>query len=175
MDAIQALNELISSEGGAVDMPGLTVEEVAPNFVEVKYGAQLKESPEMREQWEDYYTKGEGREGLELEIADIKANVGAANMQLEAVKEAAASAVASSGIPSVITVGSASSTANPVYEIIEARTKKKQLEATLKTSSVFLINALKAMASIAYPVPTAVATLISTLATCKDAVNKIPS
>ena len=99
---------------------------------------------------------------------------GAAKDQLKFVTEAAASSIASNAIPAVITVGSASSTANPAYALIENKTKKNQLLAMLKQIGAFLVSLLKSAIEIAFAVPAAVISLIKTLTTAKKAVNSIP-
>ena len=77
-------------------------------------------------------------------------------------------------IPSVITVGTATSTPNPAYTLIENKTKKNQLLAMLKNISSCLVNLLKAAVTIAFPIPAVVLTLIQTLTTVKKTVNAIP-
>ena len=177
--ALDAMNKLINSDG-AVELPGLDLDTVAETFVQTKYSKDLdavedaEERKKLKEKWVDYYKNGEGRVGLEVEINTIKANFGAATEQLKFVGEAAASSIASNVIPSVITVGTATSAPNPAYVLIENKTKKNQLLAMLKNISACLVNLLKSAISIAFPIPAVVTTLISTLATVKSTVNAIP-
>lgn len=177
--ALDAMNELINSDG-AVELPGLDLDTVAETFVQSKYGKELdaiedaEERKKLKEQWVDYYKNGEGKAGLQMEINTIKSNFGAATDQLKFVAEAAASSIASNMIPSVITVGTATSTPNPAYTLIENKTKKNQLLAMLKNISSCLVNLLKAAVTIAFPIPAAVLTLIQTLTTVKKTVNAIP-
>lgn len=177
--ALDAMNKLINSDG-AVELPGLDLDTVAETFVQSKYSKDLdavedaEERKKLKEKWVDYYKNGEGRVGLEVEINTIKANFGAATEQLKFVGEAAASSIASNVIPSVITVGTATSAPNPAYVLIENKTKKNQLLAMLKNISACLVNLLKSAISIAFPIPAVVTTLISTLATVKSTVNAIP-
>lgn len=178
--ALDAMNGLINSDG-AVELPGLDLDTIARNFVEVKYGHQLesiedaKVKEQLKEQWLKYYTEGEGKATLQVEINTIKANFSSAKDQLTFVAEAAASSVASNMIPSVITVGTATSTPNPAYTIIENKTKKNQLLAMLKNISACLVNLLKSAVSIAFQIPEIVLTLITTLTTVKKTVNAIPA
>lgn len=178
--ALDAMDELINSDG-AVELPGLDLDTIARNFVETKYGKQLesiedaKVKEQLKNQWLEYYTKGEGKAMLQVEINTIKANFSAAKDQLTFVAEAAASSVASNMIPSVITVGTATSTPNPAYTIIENKTKKNQLLAMLKNISACLVNLLKSAMSIAFVIPEIVLTLITTLTTVKKTVNAIPA
>lgn len=178
-ETMDALNELINSDG-AIELPGLSLEPVAEAFVDQKYAKELAaiEDEDMRnnlrQKWVDYYINGDGKIMLELEISSIKANFGAATDQLKMVAEAAASSIASNAIPSVITTGAAASVPNPAYALIENKTKKNQLLAMLKNISVCLVNLLKSAVTIAFPIPGAVLTLITTLTTVKKTVNAIP-
>ena len=175
-EALNLIDELIKSDGD-VNLPGLDLDSVVDNFVDVKYGKELSEikdeeqRKELRKKWVDYYTKGEGKETMMLEIDSIKSNFSAAKDQLQFVADAAVSSTASNAVPAVITVGSASSTPNQAYTLIENKTKKNQLLAMLKA---FLVNLLKSAVAIAFAVPAAVISLIKTLTTTKKAVNSIP-
>lgn len=179
-ETIKAMDELINSDE-TIELPGLSLDEVVENFVETKYGEELKavstkkEREKLREKWINYYKEGEGKQAIQMEINNIKAQYGAAKDQLTYVADAAASAVASNAIPSVITVGSASSSPNPAYTIIENKTKKNQLLAMLKQIGASLVSLLKSAVSIAFAVPEAVITLIKTLTTVKKTVNSIPA
>lgn len=178
-ETIDAMNELIDSDG-AVSIPGLSLKPIAENFVDTKYAADLAkiedkdEREKMRQQWISYYTEGDGKSVLELEIANIKANVGAAQDQLKMVAIATASTTASNAVPAVITTGAAASVPNPAYALIENKTKKNQLLAMLKSIGAFLINAIKSMVAIMFQIPDMILALIKTLTTAKQTVNAIP-
>lgn len=178
-EALNLIDELIKSDGD-VSLPGLDLDSVVDNFVDVKYGKELSEIKDeeqrkkLRKKWVDYYTKGEGKETMMLEIDSIKSNFSAAKDQLQFVADATVSSTASNAVPAVITVGSASSTPNPAYALIENKTKKNQLLAMLKSVGAFLINLLKSAVAICFAVPAAVISLIKLLTTTKKAVNSIP-
>lgn len=178
-EALKAMDELINA-GGEVSLPGLEPVAVAENFVNVKYGSKLEEienkdeRERLREKWLSYYKEGEGRQTMLMGISEIRSLYGAAQSQLNLVAEAAASAVASNSVPSVITVGSASSAPNPAYVYIENRTKKNQLLAMLEQVGVFLVNLLKTAAEIAFAIPQAVLDLIKAVTETKKVVNAIP-
>lgn len=179
-EAIDAINDLINSDG-AIEIPGLSLEPIAENYVDTKYGAELAqiedetERENMRQKWIKYYTEGEGKEALELEMINIKANVGAAQDQLKMVGEATTSAVASNTVPQVITTGEATSVPNPAHAMIENKTKKNQLLAMLKQVGTFLVNAIKSMIAICFAIPAMVIALIKSLTTAKKAVKSIPT
>lgn len=178
-ETIELMNELINSDE-TISLPGLELDEVVENFVDEKYGSELssitdkEEREKMRDKWVKYYKEGEGKQTMQMEINNIKAMYGAAKDQLDFVTEAAASSIASNAIPAVITVGSASSTANPAYALIENKTKKNQLLAMLKQIGAFLVSLLKSAIEIAFAIPAAVISLIKTLTTVKKTVNSIP-
>lgn len=178
-EILDAMDELINSDGG-VELPGLDVETIAKNFVEVNYGEQLSKLPnkeeaeQLKDRWVSYYKDGAARSAIQMEINTIKSSFVAARDQLKYISEAAASAVASNAVPAVITVGSASSTANPAYALIENKTKMNQLLSMTKNVEANLVTLLKSSAQIAFPIPTEVTTLISTLADVKKTVNAIP-
>lgn len=178
-ETLKVINELINA-GGEVSLPGLELDSVAENFVNEKYGVKLeeienkKEREKLRKKWLTYYKEGEGKQTMLIGISEIKSLYGAAENQLSLVAEAAKSAVASNSIPSVITVGSASSTPNLAYVYTENKTKKNQLLAMLKQVGVFLVNLLKAAAEIAFAIPQAVLDLIKTAAEVEKSVNAIP-
>lgn len=175
----EAIDELINSDG-SISLPGLELDPVVEHFVDEKYGFQLsemkneEERKKMRDKWVKYYKEGEGKQTIKMEINNIKAMYGAAKDQLQFVMEAATSSVASNAIPAVITVGTATSTANPAYALIENKTKKNQLLSMLKQIGAFLVSLLKSAVEIAFEVPAAVINLIKTLTTAKKAVNSIP-
>lgn len=178
-EILDAMDDLINSDGG-VELPGLDLDTIAENFVEVKYGDTLSKLPNkeeaesLKEKWTSYYKDGEGRLALQMEINTIKSSFVAARDQLTYIGEAAASAVASNAVPAVITVGSATSTANPAYALIENKTKMNQLLSMTKNVEANLVTLLKSSAQIAFPIPSAVTSLIETLSTVKQTVNAIP-
>ena len=178
-EILDAMEELINSDGG-IELPGLDVETIAKNFVEVNYGEQLSKLPnkeeaeQLKDRWVSYYKDGAAKAAIQMEINTIKSSFVAARDQLKYATEAAASAVASNAVPAVITVGSASSTANPAYALIENKTKMNQLLSTLKNVEANLVTLLKSSAQIAFPIPTEVTTLITTLTDVKKTVNAIP-
>jgi hypothetical protein len=178
-EILDAMDDLINSDGG-VELPGLDLDTIAENFVEVKYGDTLSKLPNkeeaesLKEKWTSYYKDGEGRLALQMEINTIKSSFVAARDQLTYIGEAAASAVASNAVPAVITVGSATSTANPAYALIENKTKMNQLLSMTKNVEANLVTLLKSSAQIAFPIPSSVTSLIETLSTVKQTVNAIP-
>ena len=175
----EAIDELINSDG-EVEIEGLDFDSVVTNFVDTKYKDQINsiedetQRKELRDKWLNYYKTGDGKEAIQSEINSIKSNFSAAKDGLTYCEEAAASSIADNAIPSVITVGTATSTPNPAYTLIENKTKKNNLLSMLKQIGNALAQLLISALKIAFSVPIAIATLITTLASIKKTVNAIP-
>ena len=136
-EMMTAINELVNSDG-AVDIPGLSLEPIVDNFIDVKYGRQLsdiedrEERDTLRAQWKNYYMNGDGRTIIEMEINSIKANFSAAKDGLITAQEAVLMTTATNAIPSVLTTGAAASVPNPAYTLLENKQKKNTLLTILK-------------------------------------------
>jgi len=173
-----SLDDLINSDG-SVSIPGLEFDPIVDNMVENNYKDQLEDSltdeerNNKKEQLVKYYKDKSGEE-IEQNINIIKSNFISAKDGLSFVSESAAATIASNAIPSVITVGAATSTANPVYSLIENKQKKNTLLAMLKNIGNFLVNLLSAAIKILFQVPDSVMSLVKTLTTTKQIVNAIP-
>lgn len=176
----EVLNELIEAQGGA-DIPGLTVENVVPVMVQAQYGDTLQEiedeeaREEKRKSLESYYIEGKGKSMVQTEIANIKANFASAKSCVESVAKAAVSSTASNAIPSVITVGTASSAPNPAYALIENSTKKAQLQATLNSAAKAFTDLIQSAITIAFPLPGVILSLIKLFIDTKKIVDSIPT
>lgn len=174
----KALNDLVNSDG-EVSLPGLEFEPVVENIVEKKYADQLQEADKVGErdnvkaQLKKYY-ETTMKEEVDNSIQQIKSSFGSVKTMVAQLQEAITSAVASNAIPAVITVGSATSTPNPAYTLIENKTKKNTLLTAVKTCETLLISLLTAAICIMFEVPSSVITLIGTLSAVKTAVNAIP-
>lgn len=176
-DTIELMDKLI---GNDVSLPGLDFDTVVDNFVDVKYKSTLdqvsskEERDALREKWTKYYKEGEGKLTIQMEINTIKANYSSAQSNLKSATEAIVSTTASNAVPPVITVGSATSTPNPGYYLIENKTKVNQISSILKSAETNVVNMLKSSAQIAFPIPTQVTQLVDSLAEAKEKLNSIP-
>jgi hypothetical protein len=174
----EAIDELINSDG-EVSIPGLDFETVIDNLIEQKYKEQLNlmkdktERENMKKNLIKYYSN-EARDEIENSILDIKSNFAAAKNGLKYVSEAVIASTASNQIPSVITVGTATSTANPIYVLIENKQKKNTLLSILKNIENSLVNILKSAVKILFQVPDTIMSIIQTLIDLKQVVNSIP-
>lgn len=173
-----ALEKLINDEGGE-SLPGLEFEPVVNNFIDVKFKDQLEaaETEEDREELRNSllkYYMNEGKEEITQNINMIKQSYSAAKSGLESILTSALKTTASNAIPSVITVGTATSTPNPAYTVIENSQKKNSLLTTLKSISSFIVNMLISAIKIAFELPAAAMALITTLSSVKSTINAIP-
>ena len=178
-EMVAAMEDLINSDE-VVSIPGLDLKSVAENYVNVRYKPQLDEvkdeklKEELRQKWITYYFEGDGKIILQMEIASIKANFAVAKESLTNIVTSVGQQLSMAAVPSVITVGSAPSTPNPAYTLLDNMQKKEVLKATLKQVSNSLVELLKSAIKIAFPIPDAVGAIIETLKTTKTVVNSIP-
>lgn len=169
------MNRLIDSEG-SVSIPGLDFSSVVDNLVEKKYADSLSacetstERMEMKDRLSKYYTEGEGKLAVQIEIASIKSNFSAAKDQLSFVSEAVVANAASNLLPPMI--GTASP--NPAYIYAENKVKLNQMKAMLKNISACIVNLLKSAIKLMFQLPSSVMAVIDTFATVKSAVESIP-
>ena len=169
------INELVGD--GGID---ININEVIDNYVDTTYARQLagveneEEREKMRNQWKEYYTDGDGRQFIDSEITNIKVQYSAANENLKQVNEGTTNAVASNAVPAVITVGTATSTPNPVYALLENKSKINTLRSILHSIAVCIASLLQSIAKLCMPIPSGVLALIQVLATTKKAVDAIP-
>lgn len=172
---MELINQLTGDSG--IDIP---IEPLIDNYVDTKYATQLsqieneEERKSMREQWKTYYKDGDGRQFIDTEVANVKVQFSAATENLKQVSEGAVNAVASNAVPSVITVGTATSSPNPAYALLENKSKVNTLKSILKSIAVCLASLLQSVMKLCMPIPEAVLALIKTLATAKTAVDSIP-
>ena len=92
----------------------------------------------------------------------------------EQMLQSISSAISSTIIPSVLTVGSATSSANPAYTALENQQKKNNFKAILKNLSLMMADLLQMAINILFIIPDAVISLIETLTTTKQVIETIP-
>lgn len=171
-----ALDDLISSEGA--ELTGLDFETVVSNYVETYHVDELSKFTDSEERQaekerliEIYREKSSNF--FNEHIATIKMNYLAIQEGCTQIAENVTSAISSAVLPSVITVGTATSTANPAYTVLENAQKKNNLLAILKNLCLKMAELLRSAINIAFEVPDAVITLITTLTTTKTLINTI--
>lgn len=172
------INELIESDG-AVNIPGLSADEVVPTLVDKKHAKELqgiqnpKDREDKRNELIDYYKNDAGREMVDGEINTIKMNFSALKSQLESVKKSVQSTISQAAVPAVITVGSASSSPNPAYSVLDAKSKRDNLLALLKTASIAAAAMLISSQKLGFSIPQEVVALITLLSQTKKTVKTL--
>ena len=175
-EVMELINDLVGDNSGIT----INTNEVIDNYVNTTYASQLNavdnedEREKMRNTWKEYYTDGDGRQFIDSEIMNIKVQFSAAKENLNQVSEGTANAVASNAVPAVITVGTATSSPNPVYALMENKSKINTLRSILQTIAICIASLLQSIAKLCMPIPEAVLALIKVLASTKKAVDAIP-
>lgn len=172
----QALSDLINAEG--FDIPGLDKESVLSNYVEVKHQNELdklegEEREKEKQRLIELYENTAGN-FFDYCIMQIKLKYQAIVEGCEQMLQSISSAISSTIIPSVLTVGSATSSANPAYTALENQQKKNNFKAILKNLSLMMADLLQMAINILFIVPDAVISLIETLTTTKQVIETIP-
>jgi len=173
-----AMNDLINSDG-VVTIPGLNFDSVVDNMVNIKYKEQLDniQNPEDREEAKNNlisYYYGDARSSVEKSISVIKSNYSAVKDGLSTMSVAITATTASNVIPSVITVGTATSTPNPLYFVVENNQKKNTLLSMLKTLSNLMVELISSAIDILFQLPSIVMDLIGVITSTKSLLNAIP-
>lgn len=172
-----AIDRLINSDE-TISIPGLDFDSVVDNIVETNYKEQLDKvtHPEERKRVKDglvNYYKNSGKQAIQEKINEIKSAFANIKSQVTNIQNAVTNAVASNAIPSVITVGTATSTPNPAYFLLDNANKKNTLMGMVKSAEDSAVKLLNAAINICFPVPDMVMTTINGLTTVKTVVNSM--
>mgnify|MGYP000975768547 CR=1 FL=1 len=150
------------------------------NYCEVEFKESLdacttsEERNALKERYVTYYKDGAGKDFIDSSVAKLKDYVEKASDSITELMTSAGKVMASNTIPAVITVGSASSTPNPAYFVIENSQKKNALLSLAKNVSGTLTLLLEAAMLIHWEIPNAVLTLIQEVTALFTLLNKIP-
>lgn len=173
-----AISELIESDG-AVNLPGLTAENLVPAFVDKKHARELEsisnsqDRAVKRDELISYYLNGTGREAIDEEINNIKINFSSVRSQLSLINKSIESTVQQAAVPAVLTVGAATSSPNPAYTVLDAKGKRDNLAAMLKTVSMSLAKLLMSAAKINFPIPSEISSMMELVKKTQGALNKL--
>ena len=173
-----AIDRLINSDE-QIEIPGLDFDSIVDNIVETNFKDKLDALTDP-EEWErvknellEYY-KTYGKQAIQEKINDIKSAFADIKAQVKYIQEAVTNTIASNAVPSVITVGTATSTPNPVYFMLDNANKKNTLMGMLKSAEDSAVKLLNAAINICFQVPDTVMTTINGLTTVKTVINTIP-
>lgn len=177
----QNMQDLLSQLRTGPSLPGLSPEPVADNYVEIELKDSLdeckteEERRERKQRFVQYYITGPGKAFLIGVIDQVKAYYQQAKDFIESLLKAVQGATASNTVPSVITVGQATSTANPTYAALENGYKKQQFLSIINSAKEFLSKLLELAMLIHFVLPDSVLALVTTLTMIATLITNIPA
>lgn len=178
-DLRNSIQNLMESEGYNVSIPGLDKDSILDNYVLVKHGEELSRLPEeeQQEEFDRLRSQYENIMGdtFDMYIQRVKAAYQNALNTLTAMATSISTTIGMAAVPAVLTVGSATSTANPAYSVMEAQVKVNNFKDTLSKVGKDLLELCQMCLVMMFPLPDAIIGVIDTLAEVKKAVNTIPT
>lgn len=175
MDALELINSIRIGE----DIPGFDKDSVVDVYVEVAFKDSLEGLPEgerkrRKDKFVEYYITGAGKAFIDECMSQVKFFYGQIKEGVSNLQTSVTQITASNFIPAVITTGSATSTSNPAYTIIDNVQKKKSLQVTISTINNSTLQMLHYAALLAFDIPDVVMGVISALGTVETMLNAIP-
>ena len=173
-DVDKAAKEALANLRGSISVPGLDPSSVVDKYCEVEFKESLdnaatpEKREEMKKKFVDYYITGPGKSFID-ECIYKQAKEG-----LESLQTSVAKVTASNAIPSVLTTGSATSTANPAWTVIENSQKKNSLASIIKSVTDFLSGVLRYCILLHFEVPSPIMATITLLGTVSGLIDAIP-
>lgn len=161
---------------------GVSINEdsVIENYVSVEYKDYLdsisneKDREKKKKEIIKWYKEGDGSTFMSDAISKLKDYAQKAKESLENLTTSATKTLSMSAVPAVITVGSASSSPNPAYTILDGSSKKNSLLTILKTTNDYLIKIMELAILIHWAIPESVLNMVELLATLTNLINSIP-
>lgn len=153
---------------------------ILDNYIDVEYKDRLdaiedsKEREKYKKKLIKEYTEGEYKDWFDGQINSLKDQLKKCEDALANAKSAAQQVTASNAIPSVITVGSASSSPNPAYTAIDNAQKKKTLLVVLKDINSAIQGVISVALLIHWPLPSEVTKFIDLYIALSSLINAIP-
>lgn len=155
-------------------------ESVVDRYVEVECSESLEkcetdeERKETKEKFVEHYISGPGKQFIDSCINQVNMMYQQVKSAVENVRDSVTSLSTSSFIPSVVTVGSASSTPNPAWTALDNKQKVKILLNILKQAAGYLTMLYSAALLIHLPLPPAVTAVGASISVVTALVNNIP-
>lgn len=180
MATIEDMRNILSQLRAGSSIPGLDASSVVDNYVEVEFKDTLDEikDPEerkkMKNRFVEHYITGPGKQFIDDNIERIKFLYKQVTDSFSALQSSAAQVTALNVVPAVLTVGSATSSPNPAYYVIDNAQKKQALLAIIKSVTDFLQQLFAYAILINFVLPDSVQQLVSLLATVTSIINAIP-
>lgn len=179
-DVDKAAKEALANLRGSISVPGLDPSSVVDKYCEVEFKESLdnattpEKREEMKKKFVDYYIVGPGKSFIDECISQIQFYYKQAKEGLESLQTSVAKVTASNAIPSVLTTGAATSTANPAWTVIENSQKKNSLASIIKSVTDFLSGVLRYCILLHFEVPSPIMATITLLGTVSGLIDAIP-
>mgnify|MGYP003586409403 CR=1 FL=1 len=178
MATISEMQDLLSSfSSSSIDIPGLDVESIAEPYTRYTYKKQIEnlgdKGEELVSNMKQYYLT-DGKMLLENKINNLKTGVENVKSGVEELTKTVTTIGAQALVPSVLTVGSATSTANPAYVILENKNKVGMLKTALNGITYSARTVLTAAIELGFELPTPVILILQSVSTLRNLINRIP-
>lgn len=176
MASVEKMMELVKEITSEVKIPGLDVDTVVPNMVEIKYKEQLdsisdpKQKKEEKDKMVEYY-KTQGRVEVETQISTIKMSYMHIKDQIKHVQSGVATAAANAVMPPTVNV---LVPPNPAKVLLDNVSKVGTWLSMLESAVVKFGEMLLAAVKIAFEIPDFIVDLLQVIITLKKTVSAIP-
>ena len=177
---LQNMRNILSQLRAGNSIPGLNVSSIADGYVETEFKDTLdaakdpEERKKIKDEFVQHYITGPGKQFIEENVEKIKYLYKQVQDSLTALQKSAAQVTTLNAVPAVLTVGSATSSPNPAFYVIDNAQKKQALLSLIKTVTDFLQQLFAYALLIDFVLPSSVQTLVQTLAIVTSIINAIP-
>lgn len=176
----EEMKESLESLQKGLPIPGLEKEKVVDNYCETEFKDSLdeckteEERAERKKKFVEHYITGPGKAFIDGVISSLKAAYYRAKTMIENLISSVADLVSLNIIPSVVTVGSATSTPNPAFTALDNRQKKEMILSIVESITEVLASVYTLAILIHFQLPSEVGLVTLSLATLQTAINAIP-
>jgi len=178
MATLIQMQSALTSLSGGTSLPGLDFDNIVRNIVETNpeyktildtYDGESRSN--QKQKMIDYLSKPSSKAYIDSQISIIEINYSNLTSGLTQMQEGIISATASNAIPPAIATGIAP---NPVYELIENKTKKNMLLTATDGLTLCLSNLIQSALNIYFVLPDEVLNMINILGALKNSIKQIP-
>lgn len=152
---------------------------IIDNYCEVEFKDYLdgceteSERKKAKKKMVEYYKSGDGKAFMDDAIDKIKDYVSKTTDGIKQLTTSAAKTTAMSVVPAVVTVGSATSSPNPEYIVLDNSQKKSTLMTIVKTINGYLLEIFQLAILIHWDIPDEVISLTQGLTTLVNVIDAI--
>ena len=161
-------------------IPGLDIAKIVDGYVEKEFKVDLDkckttfERNKMKARLVRHYVSGAGKDFIKLQIDKIKTSFGQVKEAFASLADQISAITASMAVPSVITVGAASSSPNIAYTLLDAKAKVGAIKSAVLAICSPLLLVFEAATLIHFALPEVVISLQATLTTIMALLAAIP-